>query len=363
MLNKLKNRFCRKTARPFKLLQIEPTLLCSLDCVMCPWTELRLQGGHMSRDTFANLQPYLHLAEEIDFTGGGEPLKNPILPGMVRAAKEAGCQVGFSTNGKLLTQSASEELISLGLDWISFSVDAATAGLYERIRQGADFNTVIENITRLHKLKAKLGVDKPEMMMVFVMMLGEVQNFHQLPDYIRLAHQLGVKQVIAKNLDVIIKEGDDQRRLFSHDAAPVSEVETAISKAQQQARQLGVSLRVYALRPQELAICEHNPLQSVFVNWEGYVSPCITLSYAETRVFAGKRIHVPCQRFGNLNHEPIDHIWRQPAYLEFRGCFATRKNQEQQAMVDALLSRSAVDSLTLQPAPEGCQTCYYLYGV
>lgn len=360
MLDKLGNLFQPKVKRPYNLLQIEPSLECNLACVMCPWTELRPEVAQMSKDTFVRIAVYLPLAKGVDFTGGGEPTTNPRLPEMVRVAKEAGCEVGFSTNGTLLDRSLAETLVSLGQDWISFSVDGATAETYERIRQGAQFETVIWNIETLCDIRIARGSKTPKMMMVFVMMH---ENFHELPVYVELAHELGVEQIIFKNLDVILKDSDDERRLFGHDGPLVAEVEPLIAEAQRRAKKLGIGLRLYALQPQELTICEHDPLHNLFFNWAGYVSPCITLSYAEDRVFDGKRHFVPCQRYGNINEETLEEIWQTVAYQEFRQPYETRVRLERQATIDVLVGSAANESRQMPPAPEGCRTCYYLYGI
>ncbi|MEW5871518.1 MAG: radical SAM protein [Chloroflexota bacterium] len=356
--------------RSYGLFQIEPTLQCSLSCVMCPWAELRPENAMMTWETFSNIARYLSLAEAVDLTGGGEPLLSPLLPEMVRMAKEAGCTVGFSTNGMRLVPAMSEQLVSLGLDWISFSVDAATPEMYESIRQGASFEVVTSNIRALHEIKQATGSQVPKMMMVFVMMGdlsggqdGRNGNYQQLPQFIETAHALGVEQVIAKNLDVILKDGDDDRRLFSHDGPPQNEVHTILSQAQARARELGVGLRTYLLQPQEQTICEHDPLRNLFFNWRGEVSPCITLSYAEKRVFDGERILVPCQRFGNINQGSLESIWGEPAYQEFRRAFEQRQAWQQSALIDMVLGSSDEAAGDIPPAPEGCRTCYYLYGI
>lgn len=363
----LKKKFTRmfrgRGARPYKLIQIEASLECNLECVMCPWNELRPAEASMSWDTFERLIPYLELAESVDLTGGGEPLKNPLLVEMVQAASEAGCEVGFSTNGIRLTPQIAQRLVDAGLDWVSFSVDAASAELYERIRHGAKFAMVTEHIAALRDLKRQLSLDRPRLMMVMVLMTGEHENYHELPAYIELAHRLGVDQVVAKNLDVIVKEGDDERRIFSHDHSPASGIQQALAAARQVADTLGIKLRMYSMQPHELTICDHNPLKSVFINWAGDVSPCITLTYAGSRVFDGQRILAPCQRFGNIQQETLPEIWEKLGYRQFRRRYEDRLQVERQATLDRLLGGPESITVTLPPAPEGCQTCYYLYGV
>lgn len=344
-------------------MQIEPTLLCSLECVMCPWTEIRQQGGTMTWETFERIAEYLPQATAVDFTGGGEPLKNPRLLDMVKVAKQAGCEVGFSTNGVLLTPPVAEKLVELGLDWISFSVDAASAITYERIRQGSSFETIITNIRALQTIKQHHAVSHPTMMMVYVLMTGSHQNYPEFPAFIELAHSLGVEQVIAKNLDVILKSSDDERRLFQHDGVIPEEINNCLDTAAKRAAELGIALRTYNLQPRELPICEHNPLHNLYFNWAGYVSPCISLSYAEQRIFAGEQVLVPCQLYGNINQENLPSIWNKAEYVQFRQQFSQRLRYQQHALMDAFLGSPNGSPAEMPLAPIGCQTCYYLYGI
>jgi MoaA/NifB/PqqE/SkfB family radical SAM enzyme len=199
------------------------------------------------------------------------------------------------------------------------------------------------------------------MMMVFVMMAGTHENYRELPDYIDLAYSLGAEQVIAKNLDVITKDGDFERGVFSHAGSPLPEVEAVREQAHQRAADLGVGLRLYKLQPDQQVICEQRPDRNLYINWAGNVSPCITLSYAEDRVFNNQRVHVPCQVYGNVNQETLETIWNKPDYTAFRGVYEERLRKEQDVMVQSMLGYDG--EAALPPAPEGCQTCYYLYGI
>lgn len=361
MFEKIRQQLKKEAQLPYQLLQIETSMNCNLECVMCPWIDIHKSDKLLSLETFSYIQPYLKLAKEVDLTGGGEPLTNPHLPDMVKAAKQAGCKVGFSTNGFYLTPELSKTMIQLGLDWISFSFDAATPETYHQIRQGSSYDTVTGNIRALKDLKEKLGSPVPSVMMVFVMMTGEQENFHELPAYIDLAHTLGADQVIAKNLDVITKDGDFERGLFKHDGAPLQKVEEVREQAQKRAEQLGIGLRLYQLKPEQQTICEQNPVQNLYINYAGNVSPCITLSYAESRVFNGERVQVPCQIYGNIREVSLEDIWDHPDYTAFRKMYEKRLSWEQGALIQTLLGSESEDSLP--PAPEGCQTCYYLYGI
>jgi len=281
---------------------------------------------------------------------------------MVRLGKAAGCSVGFSTNATHLRREVAKELVALGLDWIAYSVDGASAATYEAIRRGASFRALLENLQAMQAAKEAQGSAKPKTLFFFVMMRA---NIHELPALVELAHDLGIAQVVAKNLDVILKGEDDRERLFSYEASSQPEAAyPAIHQAQEKARRLGLPLGIYALAPREAAVYEQNPLDNVFFSWEGFVSPCITLAYAERRVFGGEWHDVARQRFGDINREELGDIWEKQAYGGFRQAFQRRAQAWLWGALGSLPEElHSAEGLALPPAPEGCRTCHYLYGV
>jgi radical SAM protein with 4Fe4S-binding SPASM domain len=86
----------------------------------------------------------------------GEPLIHPDVVEQVRYAKQKGLvDVMFNTNGTLLTPEKSENLLESGLDKLFFSFDSPYAEEYEKIRVGARFDEVLENIKFFYKLKSE----------------------------------------------------------------------------------------------------------------------------------------------------------------------------------------------------------------
>jgi MoaA/NifB/PqqE/SkfB family radical SAM enzyme len=359
MLTQFKNWLTPSPPRLWGLYQIEASLECTLDCVMCPWSALRPEKALMSMETFQRIAAGFDQVRSVDLTGGGEPLLNPNLAEMVAMASQAGCQVGFSTNGFHLDQALAFELLEAGLDWISFSVDAATAKTYQQIRRGSEFGQVLHNMQAFHHLAQSRPGKPPQIMLVFVVMQA---NFHELPAMIDMARQVGATTLIAKNLDVILKGEDDQRRIFSHEEPLPVDVVEALEQTQQRARANHIELRQYQLTPHEQPVCEHDPLHSIFFNWEGRVSPCITLAYAAERYFEGHPLKAPTEIFGDIHHQSLTEIWTSPAYQAFRRRYQQRQSLSRRAAMEALLSQEPTVA-DLPPAPEGCRTCYYLYGV
>lgn len=90
------------------------------------------------------------------FTGGGEPLCHPAAPKLAALARRCGMDVGFITNGELLTESSATALLK-NCVWIRVSLDAATPKLFHQIHGGtpASFARVLENLRLLVSLKRK----------------------------------------------------------------------------------------------------------------------------------------------------------------------------------------------------------------
>ena len=339
---------------------------CNLQCIMCPWHEMRTPHLDMAWETYEKIAVAFKEVTEIDLSGGGEPTMHPLLLRMIELAKESGCTAGFSTNATLLTPKLSEELIRIGLDWIAFSIDGATEQTYEKIRRGASFQQVIHHISFLDKLRKKNTGGKPLTMLFFVMM---PENFHELPVLVDLCLNLGIDRLIVKNQDVILKMERDRDRLFTWDGHKPKELQRIIEASLEKARSNGLFMRVYELFPDEMPICEQDPLNTAFFNWEGFVSPCITLAYAGKRVFRGEWIEAPLYRFGNINNESFDNIWSSPAYRRFRGFYKKRNKSLGLKYIDLMALKSSRNKkppesmALLPPCPEGCKSCHYLYGV
>ncbi|MGV7931061.1 MAG: SDR family NAD(P)-dependent oxidoreductase [Spirochaetota bacterium] len=143
-------------ARRWRLWQIETSIACNLNCVMCPWDQVRAAAGSdglMQGEVWDALRPRLGEVASIDFSGGGEALMNPNLPSWIAEAHDAGCETGFLSNGLLLTGERARSLINAGIDWIALSIDGATAEVYDAIRKGARFERLIGSLEALSSLK------------------------------------------------------------------------------------------------------------------------------------------------------------------------------------------------------------------
>ncbi len=352
--------------RRWNLWQLEPSIACNLKCIMCPWKTFRGQSGNMDVYIWEALRPYLAEVQSIDFTGGGEPLLQPRLAEWIREAKAAGCKTGFLTNGLILNKEMVHNFISAGTDWIAFSIDGATADIYEKIRIGSNFEKVCKNVAAVSDLREG---NTPLIMINFVMM---GMNFHQIEDIVRLSAKLGVDQVNFKQCDVIRGENGRDYGLFAlQKNREVRRLEKAVGKARRLAKKLKIQTTAFAFTPDELSVCAQDPRGSLFVRHDGYVAPCINLAFGGHTTFLKENATIPTVHYGRLPDQDLLALWETISCRFYRERFSHRVRAH-----DAVIAKSSFEASlpklreTLQAAkdampeaPPGCNVCHYLYGI
>lgn len=107
-----------------------------------------------------------------------EPLLNRDLPAFVRYARQKGVlNVYFATNGLLLTEKVSKDLIDCGVSKVMVSLDATTPETFLKVRRSPHFERIVENVERLLAM--------PDRPMVRVNFLRSPLNEHEADEFIR----------------------------------------------------------------------------------------------------------------------------------------------------------------------------------
>ncbi len=173
---------------PFPLhLDIEVTSYCNLKCPICSRTHLLREGRwadeNMSFDMFRAIID--EGAENglcaVNLNNFGEPLINKDIVKMIRYAKKRGIiDIMMHTNGTLLTESLSRELIGSGIDTVIFSFDSVNKDVYEKIRVGADFEETVRKIKEFISMRNSMGNGRPSIRMSMVRMKD---NFDEVEEY------------------------------------------------------------------------------------------------------------------------------------------------------------------------------------
>lgn len=323
----------RQTIHRLSKVYIEPTTHCNLACRTCVRNVWDEPMGQMSDATYARVMAGIQafpLPQKVFFGGFGEPLFHPGIIEMVRQAKARGAFVELITNGTLLDENRSRQLIAAGLDRLWVSLDGATPESYTDVRLGAALPTVIANVERFRSLRPTAMMPTPEIGIVFVAM---ERNYHDLPDVLRLARKLGASHFMVSN---VLPHTPEMRRevlyayAMSNDTFFPSPRQPELVMPKMDAARLA-DPALYE------AICgnwnlnfvgTHSQLTSdrcpfieagaTAIGWDGGVSPCLPLLHSNHNYLNGLDRHARRYIVGNINERDLPDLWQAPEYVAFR---------------------------------------------
>ena len=299
-------------------LYLEVTNRCNLLCETCPRTFEDLEPpADMSWKLFTRIVDQVPGLARAVLHGVGEPMMVRALPDMIRYLKERGVYVLFNTNGTLLRPSKFQELIDTGLDELRVSLDAADAATYKQIRGRDFFARIVRDVRRFVTFQQERGAETPR---VSLWLTGLKQTIGQLPEFVRLAAEMGVREVYLQRLvydDAGFGMARADSSLFERTQR---EEQGAIAAAQELGRELGVRLDasgatepgVSLTRQQDdkpWSLCRR-PWSLMYFTAHGRALPCCIAPFS-ARGYDSYTL-------GDATQETLREIWNGPAYREFR---------------------------------------------
>jgi len=343
-------------------LQVELTTRCGLRCAMCVRSGREdMPVADMTFEDFRKLEPYFGDVEAVVLEGWGEPLLYPSLADCIRLVKSSGCEAGFVTSGQGLDEAYARELIDGGTDFMGFSFSGATAETHNRIRAGSNLSELMERVRLVSRLREGRKSDTPRIHLVYLMMK---ENMDELPDFVGLAHGLGIGDIVLLNQIVATNARQEEERVYGSPEADRFHAildETAIRAAG-----FGIRLVRPSLYPAEVAVCAEDPLRNFYISVTGDVSPCVFLGLPLRDHPPGQGFANPTApvTFGNIFRQPFPGIWGSMEYRIFREKFGARKRalDEIHARLGGMgLSFPSMED-ALSPPPEACEGCLRLMG-
>ncbi len=208
-------RFIKKISEHYSLKNphtywIDIISACNLKCVMCPQHEgLERPLKTMKIDTYENLidQIYDH-KPLIKLYLIGEPTLHKQLCEMIQYAHNRGCTTMIHTNATMLTRELASQIIDSKLDYISFSFDAATPEIYEKIRIGAKYENVLNNILGFLDVKLSKAGKTPHTILDIIKM-KETES--HLDNFVKFWDRPGVDEVHIQPYMTWVDEVEDRR--------------------------------------------------------------------------------------------------------------------------------------------------------
>jgi MoaA/NifB/PqqE/SkfB family radical SAM enzyme len=271
----------------------------------------------MAWDMFTSIVDQFPSVKRVVLHGVGEPMMVKDLPRMVSYLKARGVYVLFNTNGTLLKTKKSRELIEAGLDELRVSLDAAEAGAYAKIRGRDMFDAIVRNLKGFLGLKQEMGVEHPR---VSLWLTGLKETIEQLPAFIDVAHQIGVKEVHLQRL-VYFPEGQGMARPSSSLFESIDAAERVyLDRAKARANELGVFFDASgASEPEESLTRDINgkpwsmcrrPWSLMYFTAHGRALPCCIAPFS---------MHgYDSFTLGDAKTQSLAEIWNGPAYRQFR---------------------------------------------
>ena len=176
------------------VIAVEASGRCNLRCKMCFQKNMDEQEVPQNKQIMS-WNTYKKFISELDeehlysivFASRGEPLLNPNICRMIRLAKQKGVlDIKLNTNGTLMTEEMSRQILGSGLDLLVFSVDSVNPERFKKIR-GTDLLPILRNIDQFMEIKEKEFPEARIKVRVAMVLTKEMQEFHE--EEIRLAQE------------------------------------------------------------------------------------------------------------------------------------------------------------------------------
>jgi MoaA/NifB/PqqE/SkfB family radical SAM enzyme len=309
-----------KAARPPVCLYLEVTNRCNLLCTTCPRTYVELEPpADMSWELFTTIVDQLPDLGRAVLHGVGEPMLVKDLPRMVRYLKDRGVYVLFNTNGTVLSEKNGRALIDAGLDELRVSLDASTRKSYLAVRGKDYFERILKNVRAFRAMQEREGHVKPR---VSAWLTGLKETLGELPAFVRVAAETGVKEVYLQRLvffenDSIGMATPDQalyERMNGEEAAILEEAEAVARSlgmtfsASGAASEPGMSLKRHD-DGSPWSLCRR-PWTVMYFTANGRALPCCIAPFSQ-RGYENYTL-------GDATQETLREIWNGAAYTDFR---------------------------------------------
>ncbi len=366
---------CDRSGPHYQSIQIELTNRCNLSCTTCirAISDIHLHEQDLSSAAIQALEPAVRHAESVHLQGWGETMLLADLPDRIRCLRVKGSKVSFTTSGSLMTSRQATELVTSGLDSITFSMAGATAQTQDDMRGKGSHSRLWQSMQLLREAKQQKGSKTPVMAVSYLLTEKSVK---ELPLAVKKCRPFRLNLFAGVHLTHPATTRQQALCLFL--SCPGQRFRRLIRRAHWHAFWGGIRLQLPQFLPDLTPICDKNPLASCFVAADGSVSPCVflnppTSSKPYNWYTKNGYLPVPVQKFGNLHQEPFAQIWQKPEYRKFRNAFKERVAIYEKEMSRVGCGMDATDKLDYarnhirkafrkHPVPDCCHFCSKMEG-
>lgn len=187
-------------------LILDITEICNLACVHCPHPEFKVSEYFDKRYLSPELNEKMvhEVRDESDghckyirYTSNGEPLIHPEGYKMVKyAVDNSNTFVCLTTNGTIMREKKTRQLLDSGIHMIDISLDAYSPKTYSKIRVGGDLEKTRTNVLRLMEWVRRDNLDTK----VIVSFVEQPQNTNEIEAFEKYWKEQGATEVLIRRL-------------------------------------------------------------------------------------------------------------------------------------------------------------------
>ena len=309
-------------------IQFEVTTKCNLTCPMClrPIYKDFKPNRDFSFDLFKKvINDALPELRTVYLWGIGEPFLNKNFMEIIEYAKNHKLKVIINTNGTLLNSAISDELIKLGVDEIIFSIDGI-GSTFEKIRKGARFDNIMNNILELKVSKENNNSTLPKLFSNFVLLKD---NIHEVVDMVDIAKRLDIEEIKYQN----VVSWDDYTFEQSILNQNINYINNTIFKpAKLKAKNLKIKVIFPNLEIRNKPKCKMPFFGPPNIRVDGKVIACCFVTYPfkmkfvcqNSKIVKKTMLHEPII-VGDITKQTIEEIWNNNIYKQLRNSFKSEK--------------------------------------
>ena len=289
-----------------RFIMLEPTVRCNLHCITCTRDSVidTYKKTDLTTDDVDKILSLFPKLESIKFQGLGEPLLTRNVEEILERFKERRLRLWTISNGTILHKQKHRDLFLKYFRDVTISFDSTSSDLFKKLRVGA----TLEQVKKGVKLFIADRNQKNTAVSIGITFCVSHENVHELDDLYCLALELGVDYVVTQQVENWTVRGEDSYEQFS---AYAKEALKYREEIRQRLRQLKLRLLSRGILhgakspDSRLSRCAW-PFKSLFINVEGYVTPCCIRMHRD-------------HTFGNiLEVESLEEIWHGESYQQLR---------------------------------------------
>ncbi|MBI4855605.1 MAG: SPASM domain-containing protein [Acetobacterium woodii] len=267
------------------LIQIFPVYACNFKCGYCIYAIDKSKHGYISDRVFMEMDLYkksIDGMKQFDkkvkmlrFAAIGEPLLHKNIADMIDYAKNADIadNIDIVTNGSLLTEKLSDDLINAGLSKLRISLEGLSNEDYKKNSSvNIDFNRLVQNIAYFYKNKKQ---SKIYIKIIDYMLKNDEYKNKFYDTFYPICDEIAIEHLTPTIADIDYSKMSDEK----------------LDKPQNEEKMIDTN------------ICSE-PFYLMQINPDGKVVPCCNMTYPEI--------------LGDVNINSVKEIWNGKKFNCFR---------------------------------------------